>query len=775
MNDQITVDARSSFQAKVSDVWSRDVEERAATEGWYWMAHPMVVARVNTLISGDPACDAYGRLERLYRERGWTLPIAHAVSLGCGFGNLERDLMRRGWVGRIDAYDIAEGAIAEARRLAEQDGLHGITYHVSDLDTLQLAPGSIDAVFAHSAVHHVERLEALYATVHAALKPNGVFHLHEYVGPTRFQWTDAQIALVNDFMDSLPPRLRALPSGLPKGRMTRPTIEHMIATDPSEAVRSADLLAALQPWFEIVEERRTGGTLAHLALGDIAQNFAPDSAEDRAILQELFATEDAAMASGLIGSDFAIVTAVPRPQVKALRTPPAGEGPAVSPSAATRMSLRFPPARRLFDAVRYLNGATAKLAAEQEQSRAADAALRHDQARLFGAVARLTAEIAAARATLPPPAPTATVPEPPKAEDNPADPWVGRILQGAALRHLPFLPGEIGITENGIRVEGYAGAPEGLTANMAFFVNGRRIDQVEYPVLDAELASRFPDIRGMGFVVRALMTQHLNELKAARFWRFDASPTGRYIPANWRQAMHFMNPAMEAFPFPPVANIKRVIGDTSATRFTMGGASIFKNLETYLGELGYGWADFPDILDWGCGAGRVTRYLLSETKSAVTGADIDPDNIAWCRSAYPAGRFEVVPLRPPTAFADSSFNLVTGLSVMTHLQEDDQWKWLAELRRITKPGALVFLSVQGPTQYAYNCFPAHLYRQVEEQGYLDLTRDPALDDVIADSEYYRAAMHSRRYITERWGEYFEVLAIVDAIAGLQDFIVMRRR
>jgi len=775
VNDQITADARSSFQAKVSDVWSRDVEERAATEGWYWMAHPMVLARVNTLISGDPACDAYGRLERLYRERGWALPIAYAVSLGCGFGNLERDLMRRGWVGRMEAYDLAEGAIAEARRLAEQDGLHAIAYHVSDLDTLQLAPGSVDAVFAHSAVHHVERLEALYATVHAALKPNGVFHLHEYVGPTRFQWTDAQIALVNDFMDSLPPRLRALPSGLPKGRMSRPTIEHMIATDPSEAIRSAELVAALDPWFEIVEERRTGGALAHLALGDIAQNFDPESAKDCAILQGLFATEDAGMASGLIGSDFAIVTAVPRPKLRAPRPPPAEASPGVPPSAATRMSLRFPPARRLFDAVRFLNGATEKLAAEQEQGRAADAALRHDQARLFGAVAKLTAEIAA-RAT-PPSPPPAAIPDASVAEDeaNPADPWVGRMLQGAALRHLPFLPGKIGVSETGIHLEGYAGAPEGLTGNMAFFINGLRIDGVEYPVSDPELAARFPDVSGMGFVVRALMSEHLDELRAARFWRFDASPTGRYVPAHWRQAMHFMNPAMEAAPFPPVANIKRVIGDTSATRFAMGGASIFKNLESYLGELGYTWADFPNILDWGCGAGRVTRYLLSETKSAVTGVDIDADNIAWCRSAYPTGRFEVVPLRPPTAFVDDSFDLVTGLSVMTHLQEDDQWKWLAELRRITKSGALVFLSVQGPTQYAYNRFPVQLYRQVEAQGYLDLTRDPALDDVIADPEYYRAAMHSRRYITARWGEYFEVLAIVDAIAGLQDFVVMRRR
>lgn len=188
-----------------------------------------------------------------------------------------------------------------------------------------------------------------------------------------------------------------------------------------------------------------------------------------------------------------------------------------------------------------------------------------------------------------------------------------------------------------------------------------------------------------------------------------------------------------------------------------------------------GWDDFTRVLDWGCGAGRLTRYLLGDTPCAVTGVDIDADNIAWCQASYPGARFEVVPLRPPTMFEDGAFDLVTGLSVVTHLQEEDQWKWLAELRRLTRPGALLFLSVQGPTQYAYNRFPAHLYRQVEDQGYLNLSRDGALDDVVVDKEYYRAAMHSRPYIVKHWGEYFEVLAIVDAIAGLQDFVVLRRR
>jgi 2-polyprenyl-3-methyl-5-hydroxy-6-metoxy-1,4-benzoquinol methylase len=762
---------REAFSDRVNAVWSQNPEQRDQVEGWYWMRHPMVAARVNTLISGAPDCDAYGRLQRLYRERGWALPIGRAVSLGCGFGNLERALKAIGLVDRIDAYDLAEAAIAEARRLATEAGLSGITYHVADLDALELPPGALDAVFAHSAVHHVEKLERLYAMVQRALRPGGVFHLHEYVGPTRFQWTDAQLRLVNDYLDSLPPRLRRLPSGQPKARMERPTVAAMIQADPSEAVRSAELVSALHPYFEIVEERRTGGALLHLALGDIAQNFDPANPEDCAALRRGFATEDRAMAAGEIGSDFAIITAVPRPLPAAM---PVMSNPiqrsVTMPSLTTRTARLFPAGRKLSDAIRAASGAIEHLSAEQRRQAGINAAMQAEQARLSAALAALSAPTAHAAPPVPAPAAAA-----PAAAEDQLDRWAAREMQSAAVRNLPFLPGHIALDEDGIRMEGYAGAPEGLSANMAFFINGRRFDRVDFPIRDAALAASFPEVRGVGAVVRATMTQHLDELRADRFWRLDAAPNGHYVPQLWRQAIHFMNPLFEQFPMPPEPNIKRVIGDTSQVRFAMGGAILIRNVEAYLGELGQSWSDFPRILDWGCGAGRLTRYLLSETQADVTGADIDADNIGWCRQAYPRGHFETVPLRPPTTFADASFDLVTGLSVMTHLAEPDQFAWLAELERITRPGGLVFLSVQGPTQFAYNNFPPKLYRQLQEVGYLDLCRDPALDGVVSDTEYYRSAMHSRGYIVDRWSRHFEVLAIVDAIAALQDFVVMRRR
>jgi 2-polyprenyl-3-methyl-5-hydroxy-6-metoxy-1,4-benzoquinol methylase len=347
-------------------------------------------------------------------------------------------------------------------------------------------------------------------------------------------------------------------------------------------------------------------------------------------------------------------------------------------------------------------------------------------------------------------------------------------LQRAAVQHLPFLPYDIVVNEDVLGVDAHVAAPDGLTQNMAFFVCGHRFEDVQYPIMDENFAAKFSEIRGGGLVAK-LKARLPKSASGQRFLRLDSSPTGVFMASNWRHAFHVMNPKYERFPVPPHANRLRVIGSTSEAAFKMGGATIFKNLDALLAELGYSWSDFPSILDWGCGAGRVTRYLISDSGQKVTGGDIDSDNVGWCRENLVGGRFETIPLMPKTQFRDEEFDLALGCSVFTHLKEEVQFAWLDELRRIIRPGGYAFTSVRGPTYFVYHPFPPHLYRKVQEVGFLDLSVDPALQTVIEDTEYYRAVFHSRDYICDRWSDYFEVVAFFDAIAALQDFVVLRRR
>ena len=327
---------RATPAAVVLDVPPATPAPQPTVPGWYWLQHPMVWERASELISGRPETDAYGRMAVFLDENDIPRPLARCVVLGCGSGNLERDLTQRGMVGRVDGYDGSDDAIAGARRLAAEHGHTTLKYHVGDL----ALEGTVDAVFTHGAIQRVEGLEALFARVHRALTPDGLFHLNEFVGPSRFQWTDLQLELINGFLATLPGRLTQTPRG-PKAPMERPTVAHMVATNPTQAARSAEMRDVLAQQFDIVEERPFGGTLLHMGLDGIAQNFDPAEPEDRSHLQRFFDLEDRMIRSGAIGSDFTVLTA--RPRGHGRRLPRIVGGPAAFGAQPTRQ-LRCPPA-----------------------------------------------------------------------------------------------------------------------------------------------------------------------------------------------------------------------------------------------------------------------------------------------------------------------------------------------------------------------------------------------------------------------------------------------
>jgi SAM-dependent methyltransferase/glycosyltransferase involved in cell wall biosynthesis len=293
--------------ARVNIVWSASEARNACGEPW--MAHPMVRACVNRRASGDSERDAYGRLIELLAAMGWALPVETAVSLCCGAGELERGLAGLGIARRIVAYDLAKTAISKARAQAIAAGLSHLEYEVRDLDREGLGQSNVDLIFAHSAVHHISRLQALFDAVHAALRPGGIFHLNEYVGPDRFQWTEWQLAEINDFLRNLPERYRRLPGGGLRSCVRRPTIEEMLKHDPSEAVRSSQIEALASERFHIVERRALGGTLLHMALSDIVQNFDPAEKEDQTHIQRLIDREERLMAEHGLESDFLVLVA----------------------------------------------------------------------------------------------------------------------------------------------------------------------------------------------------------------------------------------------------------------------------------------------------------------------------------------------------------------------------------------------------------------------------------------------------------------------------------
>lgn len=195
-------------------------------------------------------------------------------------------------------------------------------------------------------------------------------------------------------------------------------------------------------------------------------------------------------------------------------------------------------------------------------------------------------------------------------------------------------------------------------------------------------------------------------------------------------------------------------------------------MEKYAGKSLY---DCNAIMDWGCGYGRLARFFPPQHRAQVTGTDIDRLNIEWAQKNMPDINFQTVPTQTPTQFADGQFDLVYGNSVFTHLAEADQFAWLVELQRITRPGGIVAVTVHAHIAWSFlgwhnseGIIPL-LTKGFRESG----ITNPDVADVVGD--FYTDVHHTHDYILREWSRYFDVLDILEAFSGRQAMVVLRRR
>ena len=132
-----------------------------------------------------------------------------------------------------------------------------------------------------------------------------------------------------------------------------------------------------------------------------------------------------------------------------------------------------------------------------------------------------------------------------------------------------------------------------------------------------------------------------------------------------------------------------------------------------------------DVLEWGCGPGRLIRHLpalLPGVDLRLTGADYNAESIAWCRRHLPGVRFVENRLQPPLPLADAQFDVVYNFSVFTHLSAPVQLAWAEELKRVLKPGGVLICTTHGDayTHLLASAAERRAYAQgelVEQSGY----------------------------------------------------------
>lgn len=175
-------------------------------------------------------------------------------------------------------------------------------------------------------------------------------------------------------------------------------------------------------------------------------------------------------------------------------------------------------------------------------------------------------------------------------------------------------------------------------------------------------------------------------------------------------------------------------------------------------------ATLRDLLDFGCGCGRIARHLPN---MRTTGIDVDAPSIAWC-AKHLAGDWRVIAPDPPTSLPSNAFDLVYAVSVFTHLDDARQRAWIAELHRLMRDGGLLVVTTLGPELvWSRPDLDAAQRERLAAHGFVFASGAASFNE---DSSF-----QSRGYLEREWNGFTLLEHTTHGLASYQDLSVFAKR
>jgi SAM-dependent methyltransferase len=174
----------------------------------------------------------------------------------------------------------------------------------------------------------------------------------------------------------------------------------------------------------------------------------------------------------------------------------------------------------------------------------------------------------------------------------------------------------------------------------------------------------------------------------------------------------------------------------------------------------------PTVLDIGCGCGKMARFFSLVPNLRYLGVDLFLPSIRWCEKAFlglARGRFKfehfdgisevynpagtVRPSDYQFPADDGSIDMTICAALFTHLLEEDCMHYLAEIRRVSKPGGLALVSIHNEPPQGKRFDGDESRIDIDEDYFLELAR--------------RCKMGCRRRIGNVYGQQVLLLEAID--------------
>lgn len=256
-----------------NEVWGKILPERERSEARIDDTEASLKLNVNRDFSS---------LLHIAEERN--LKFESGLTLGCGAGRCERELVRNGVCRSFHGIDVSENAIAAAREIAREQNLP-LTYEVADLNFVELPERTFDLVVAQTCLHHILFLERVAEQVWRSLKNDGYLWIHDFIGETQQQHDRRRLSIVNQILAVLPEKFR-------KNKITGRLVTEIKRPEPGrlaspfESIRSGEIIPVLQRWFTI-EWKVEFDAILRLVVPDGTRSAYLESEDTKAMLEIL--------------------------------------------------------------------------------------------------------------------------------------------------------------------------------------------------------------------------------------------------------------------------------------------------------------------------------------------------------------------------------------------------------------------------------------------------------------------------------------------------------
>jgi len=186
------------------------------------------------------------------------------------------------------------------------------------------------------------------------------------------------------------------------------------------------------------------------------------------------------------------------------------------------------------------------------------------------------------------------------------------------------------------------------------------------------------------------------------------------------------------------------------------------------------------ILDFGCGAGRMVRWLKPfAIENEIWGTDISSEHIYWANQYLrPPFNFLTNTTIPHLPFEDKYFDLIYAGSVFTHI-DDLAEAWLLEMRRILSSDGRLFITIQEKhTMDVLNnkeIYKNSMVKKYINENELFKETKENFNMIVGMRGPRSQVFYDIDYFTNSLKTFYEVLSVNREAYGFQTGILLRKK